>query len=86
MKPIHFCHGWVILGGFRAAKQRILLFSSLAQQLCRFPSDFDKIFKIAFLYIKDETYSFLSWLGDFRGYRGAKQRLCAISGSLAQQL
>ena len=25
MKPIHFCHGWVILGGFRAAKQWILL-------------------------------------------------------------
>ena len=84
MKPIHFCHGWVILGGFRAAKQRILLFSSLAQQLCRFSSDFDNIFKIAFLYIKDDTYSFLSWLGDFRGVKGPDQRFFAISGSLAQ--
>ena len=38
-----------------------------------FSSDFDKIFKIALLYIKDEAYLFLSWLGDFRGCRGAKQ-------------
>ena len=37
-----------------------------------FSSDFDKIFKIAFLYIKDNTFSFLSWLGDFRKFTRTK--------------
>ena len=37
-----------------------------------FSSDFDTIVKIAVLYIKDEAYSFFSWLGDFRGVRGGR--------------
>ena len=86
MKPIHFCHGSMILGGFRGPKRWILLFGSLAQQLCHFSSDFDKIFKIAFLYIKDDTYSFLSQLGDFSRFRGPNQRIIAISGLLAQYI
>ena len=59
-----------------------LLTFSLTQQLCHFSYDFDKIFKIALLYIKYEAYSFLSWLGGFRG-----NSVCSlVFSSLAQCL
>ena len=83
MKPIHVCDGWVILwvktkdSCYFSASQhngsaiQWIRFSCwfVSTTALPFSSDFHKIFKIAFLYIKDETYSFLPWLGDFRGFR-----------------
>ena len=66
MKPIQFRHGWVISEGLGGKIASFQLVSTLPVP---FSSDFDTIVKIAILYIKDEAYSFLSWLGDFRGFR-----------------
>ena len=73
------------MGLLAAYSNRICYFQQQQQQTALlFSTDFDKIFKIAFLHIKDGTYSFLSWLGDFTGFWGPNQRFFAISGSLAQ--